>query len=102
MIEQTHVGTLANFQGSEWLLIQTDHEIIHTLEMIGVAEGHPNFNDLNSYLLVRADEVSQGEIETILSIQSTRPWALNAPVYQIKGQAIMNPFEKWEDAGWPG
>lgn len=79
-IDLIPAGKLANFQEG-WHLVQSNPDVEATLDLIGVAKSHPDFDLLNDSLLVREDEVSEGFIKTVLSVRI--PWAITSPVYEI-------------------
>ena len=79
-IDLVHIGKLADFQEG-WRLVQADSDVESILDSIGMTRDHPDFDQVNDSLLVREDEISEGFIETVLSVRI--PWAITSPVYKI-------------------
>lgn len=73
------VGTLRDFQ-DDYEFIQADTEIEDTLGSIGIRPDHECYDLAYGYLLVPADEIEQGSIETVFTTSSPE---LGSPVYKI-------------------
>lgn len=78
-VELEYVGPLSHFQGPRWAFLQVDMEVEDYLDMMGIDGSCPRWDELaGSYLLV------DHEKDIALTVLSNRPWALTAPVYEVR------------------